>query len=295
MQTTATCTSIQLKNIVLATDFSIAATAALPFAAELARHFGANLFAIHARPPQNYALATSELWPVGDARLEQETAELLKTLHDRFPAIKSEVVTMEGGVWQVVQTMAELKHADLIVVGTNGRRGIGKFVLGSVAEEIVRQASCPVLTVGPHAPVGVAWEDKFRKILYATDFGDGWRAAACYAAAFAQEQNAHLTLVHVIAHPKVGEFILPHELESAALENLQSLVDDSGLAFEPKRLVLHGAPAEKILEASDKEQADLIVLGVRNAEAVLRATHLANTVAHQVISNATCPVLTVRA
>jgi nucleotide-binding universal stress UspA family protein len=64
MPMTATSNSIQLKNIVLATDFSIAATAAVPFAAELARHFGANLFAVHAKPPENHALPTSELWPV---------------------------------------------------------------------------------------------------------------------------------------------------------------------------------------------------------------------------------------
>ena len=295
MPVAAICNSIQLKNIVLATDFSLAATAALPFAAELARHFGANLFAVHAKPPENHALATSELWPVAQARLEQETAELIETLRDRFPSVKSEVLVKEGSVWHVVRTSAELTHADLIVVGTNGRRGIGKFVLGSVAEEIVRQADCPVLTVGPHAPVGVARGDKFRKILYATDFGDGWRAAASYAVGFAQEQQAHLTLLHVIAHPRPGELVLSHQLEAAALENLRSLIpQESGRAYEPRAMVLHGTPTEKILEAADRELADLVVLGVKNSKGIVRATHLATAVTHQVMSTAMCPVLTVR-
>lgn len=295
MQMTAACNSIQLKNILLATDFSMAATAALPFAAELARHFGANLFAVHAKPPENYALPASELWPVAQARLDREIADFAKTLRDRFPSIKSEVLVSEGSVWQVVHTFADEKHADLIVVGTNGRRGIGKFVLGSVAEEIIRKATCPVLTVGPQSPVGVARGDKFRRILYATDFGDGWRAAAAYAVGLAQEQQAHLTLLHVIAHPRVGELVLPHEVEAAALENLQSLVAQGAeLAYEPRAVVLHGAPAEKILEAADREPAELIVLGVKNARGIMRATHLATAVTHQVICNAMCPVLTVR-
>ena len=87
----------------------------------------------------------------------------------------------------MIEAVAQQKEADLIVLGTNGRRGIGKFVLGSVAEEILRRAECPVLTVGPHSPSEAPHDAKFRKIVYATDFGDGSPAAAAYAVALAEE------------------------------------------------------------------------------------------------------------
>jgi nucleotide-binding universal stress UspA family protein len=296
MNAVAVQTRIQLRNILYATDFSRVAATAMPFAAELARHFGANLFAVHAKTPENYALPATEIWPAANAQLEENTVELRRNLYNRFPSVESEVLIVEGGVWGVVETMAEKKKADLIIVGTSGRRGIGKFILGSVAEEILRRAKCPVLTVGPHSPSDSPRETKFRKILYATDFGDSSPAAVAYAVALAEEYQAHLTLLHVIEHPKAGELVRPHELEAAALHRLRAFVaGHAELCCEPKAIVREGIPAEKILEVADREQADLIVLGVRNTKGLMRATHLPVAVAHHVISHATCPVLTVRA
>jgi len=296
MKAVAVQTRIQLRNILYATDFSHAAATAMPFAAELARHFGAKLFAVHAKTPENYALPATEIWPAANAELEENTVELRRTLYNRFPSVESEVLIAEGGVWGVVETVAEEKKADLIVVGTSGRRGIGKFILGSVAEEILRRAKCPVLTVGPHSPSDSPREAKFRKILYATDFGDSSPVAASYAVALAEEHQAHLTLLHVIEHPKAGELVRPHELEAAASDRLRAFVaGEADLWCEPRAIVREGVPAEKILEVANEEQADLIVLGLRNVKGVVRATHLPTAVAHQVISHATCPVLTVRA
>jgi nucleotide-binding universal stress UspA family protein len=296
MKAATALSRIQLKNILFATDFSPAATAALPFAAELAKHFGAKVFAVHAKTPENYALPTTEVWPAANAQVEENTVELRRTMSNRFPSVESDVLIAEGGVWGVVEAAAKEKDADLIVVGTNGRRGIGKFILGSVAEEILRRAACPVLTVGPHSLSEPQREAKFRKIVYATDFGDSSATAAAYAVALAQEHQAHLTLLHVIEQPKAGKLVRPHELEAAAMERLRAFVaGEAELWCEPKTVVAHGVPAEKILEVSEKEQADLIVLGVRKVEGIVRATHLPATVAHQVISRASCPVLTVRA
>lgn len=287
---------VQFKNVLVATDFSKAAAAALPFAAQIAKSFGAKLFAVHAKTPENYALPTAEVWPAANAQVEEYTVELRRDMYNRFPSVESDVLIGEGGVWAVVEGVADEKKADLIVVGTSGRRGIGKFILGSVAEEILRRAKCPVLTVGPHSATEPPREAKFKKIVFATNFGEGFRAAAAYAVTLAQEYEAHLTLLHVIEHPKTGELVRPHELEAAAIERLRGLVaQDAELWCEPKAIVLEGAPAERILETAVKENADLIVLGVRETKGVVRATHLPAAVAHQVISHATCPVLTVRA
>jgi nucleotide-binding universal stress UspA family protein len=294
MKTAAVRSRIQLRNILLATDFSHAAASAQTFAAEIAQRFGANLIAVHAKTPENYALPATEVWPALNAELEKEAEELKVSLRRQCPGLQTEVVLADGGVWPVVEAVAQERNADLIVVGTSGRDGIGRFLLGSIAEQIIRQAKCPVLAVGPHAQFGASREASFKKIVFATDFGEGSRVAAGYAVALAQEHQAHLTLLHVIEHPKAGDLVHPRELEEAAVLSLLGLVPhEAELWCEPKTVVRHGMPAEKILEVAEKEQADLIVLGLREGKGVGRATHLTN-VAHQVLSLATCPVLTVR-
>jgi len=295
MSTATLPAAIRLKNIVFATDFSPAATAALPFATSLAQQFGGNLFAVHAKTPENYALPVTEVWPIANAQLENEANALKRDLRDNYPSLVTDVIVAEGGVSGVIEAVAEEKNADLIVLGTNGRRGIGKFLLGSVAEEVLRRAACPVLTVGPHVSTCHRNAAIFRKILYATDLAEGTPTAVAFALGFAHEHEARLVLLHVIEHPKVGDLVRPHELEAAALHRLDALTaGEPGLFLAPKTIVAHGAPAEKILEVAEKEGADLIVLGVRNANGFVRATHLSTAVAHQVISQATCPVLTVR-
>lgn len=292
---TAVQNRIQLENIVFATDFSNTAQAALPFAAEIAQRFDAKLFVVHAKTPENYALPAVELWAAINAQLEEDTDQLKQTLHNQFPNVPFEVFTAEGGVWGVVKAVAQNKKADLIVVGTSGRCGIGKSVLGSVAEEIRRRATCPVLTVGPHSPAEPPREAKFKKIVYATDFGEGSHEAAAFAVALAEEHQAHLTLLHVIREPKAEGLVPTDELETGALDRLRALVTgEAGLWCEPKAVVRQGVPAEKILEVAKREKADLIVLGIRKFSVVVLATHLAGAVAHQVVAQAPCPVLTIR-
>jgi len=295
MNRTTARAAIQLKNIIFATDFSPAASAALPFAGSIAKHFGSNLFAVHARTPENYALPATEVWPIANEQLEKETASLKTELQENYSSIPAEIITVEGGVVTVIDTTAKEKNADLVVLGTNGRRGIGKFFLGSVAEEVLRKAPCPVLTVGPHVGTDVFKPTNFRKILYATDFGEGAPAAVSFITAFAEENDARLVLMHVIEPPKTGDLVRPHELESGALDRLNSFVPrETALLVPPKTIVMHGVPGDKILEVAEKEGADLIVLGVRKAKGYIRATHFPAAVAHQVISRATCPVLTIR-
>lgn len=286
---------VQVQNVLCATDFSQSAAAALAFAAQIARSFRAKLFVVHAKAPENYALLTAETWPNADVALEEYVVETRRNLYNQFPNVDCEVLVAEGGGSEVVDSIAREKKADLIVVGTNGRGGVGRFILGSTAEEVLRRATCPVLTIGPHSPTASPRETKFAKIVYATNFSDSSPAAAAYAVALAQEYQAHLTLLHVIEHPKSGELVHPHELEQAAHDQLRVLVgSDAELWCEPKSIVLQGSPAQKILETAERECADLIVLGVRETRGFVRATHLP-TVAHQVIATANCPVLTVRA
>jgi nucleotide-binding universal stress UspA family protein len=297
MNTTKAANRIQLKNILYATDFSRAADAAFPYAAEFARRFGAKFYAVHARTPENYLLAAPEAWSSTNAEYEKQENALREVLRSDLPHIATEVLAAVGDVWLVLKSVIDEKKIDLLVLGTKGRTGIGKFFLGSVAEEIVRQAHCPVLTVGPHSPSEPPREGRFRQILYATDFSEESLAAAPYAISLTQEHQAHLTVLHVIDKSGAPDFVRPDEVEASAVRQMQNLVPGkAALWCEPRYAVREGRPSEAILEVAKKEKSDLIVLGVRKPEGIPGgATHLPTAVAHKVIAQAVCPVLTVRA
>lgn len=94
----------------------------------------------------------------------------------------------------------------------------------------------------------------------------------------------------MIEHPKAGELVRSHELEVAALDRLRAFVaGDAELWCELRAIVRAAVPAEKIIGVAEKEQVDLIVLGVRKAKGLMRTTHLPVAVAHHVISHAACP------
>jgi nucleotide-binding universal stress UspA family protein len=297
MNTTKIAQRIQLKNILYATDFSRAADMAFPYAAEFARRFGAKFYAVHARTPENYVLAAPEAWSTANAEYEKQENALKEVLRSDLPDIETEVLTAEGGVWPILKSVIDEKKIDLLVLGTRGRTGIGKFFLGSVAEEIVRQAPCLVLTVGPHSPSEPPCEGRFREILYATDFSEESLAAAPYAISLAQEHQARLTLLHVIEKSGAGDWMRPDELEASAVQHMQNLVpENTELWCAPRYTAREGKPAETILAVSKNRKSDLIVLGVRKPEGIPGgATHFPTAVAHKVIAHAVCPVLTVRA
>lgn len=202
------------------------------------------------------------------------------------------MVIGEGNIWEAISNLIKQHEIDLIVLGTRGRTGLGKALLGSVAEQILRHAPCPVLTVGPHVTLQPEKAMKMREILYATDLAADFPAAAPYAISLAQENQAHLGLLYVFENQKTGELVQPAELAESKLRKLCQLVPkDADLWCEPHYLVEQGNPGEKILEAADKQRADLIVLGAQPANWL--ATHLNAGTVHKVVSEAKCPVLTV--
>ena len=187
--------SIALKDIVFATDFSPAAENALLYAADLARRFHAELHVVNAVEPANYTLPP-ETWHAADDARELHTKKLRAFLQSSFPDVENEVQLWEGTVSQVLTSAIDRDSADLVVLGTHGRTGVGNLLLGSSAEEILRSAPCPVLTIGPHAKTEQQWQ--LNEILYATDFSPASLSGARYAIALAQEYGARLTLLHVV-------------------------------------------------------------------------------------------------
>ncbi|HVO58523.1 MAG TPA: universal stress protein [Dongiaceae bacterium] len=285
---------VTFRNILFATDFSEAAERALPYAAGLARSFAANLYAIHVQEPVNYALPV-ETWQSVELAEEQRIQKLAEAIRKQFPELSPKLLLGEGTVRGAVEAAVQAHEVDLIVVGTRGRTGLGKALLGSQAEAIVREAKCPVLTVGPHADSELRQRGKVSSILFATNFGPGSCAAAHLAVSLAEEYQAKLTLLHVIEHKEAQSGI--HEEIATLDENaLRRFVPaEAKLWCQPHYIVEWGEPAERILKTAARTSADLIVLGVHAPEGVPgAATHLPNTV-HRVVAQAECAVMTVKA
>jgi len=286
-------TRITLKNILFATDFSQAADAATPIAIEIAQRYGAKVYGVHVNRFDDYTAAAPNAWAAMAEAAERENKEDTGRLNEQLQGIDHEVVVGEGKTCEVISDLIEQKEIDLVVLGTRGRTGLGKALLGSVAEQILRQSPCPVLTVGPHVNLWFDEYAKMREILYATDLVGDFPIAAPLAISLAQENKAHLVLLHVIEDPKVGDLVKSSQVKESKERKLQQLVtQQAGLWCDPTYIVEQGPAAEKILDVAKRRHADLIVLGARPAKGL--ATHLNIGTVHKVVSQATCPVLTVR-
>jgi nucleotide-binding universal stress UspA family protein len=296
------------KNILFATDFSTTSEAALPYATSICRHFGSTLHAVHVLSDANVLMMTGGVDYVGIGTIYEEAhtdaKEKLDEMVARSADIPSHIYIRHGQVWANLASIVEENNVGLIVVGTHGRTGFGKLLLGSVAEDILRHAPCPVLTVGPNV-TGRAKLPAFRErdlapaelevhqVVYATDFGPGSDADAALAAALAEEFRARLTLIHVIENYKKLHS-RPGPIEQG-LRRLRELIPErAALYHAPETLLEFGNPPELILREAADRQADLLVLGAHPARARSGTTRLPWSTAHQVIAHATCPVLTVR-
>jgi nucleotide-binding universal stress UspA family protein len=297
MNAVATKTRISLKNILFATDFSPAAEAALPYAIGLARQYGAKVHGLHVRFPATYPIVGPEALPVVLQAAEEQAKFEAQQLHEMLASVSHEVTVVEGDLWLALSEIVNQQKTDLIVMGTHGRTGVIRALLGSAAEETFRKAAVPVLTVGPHVSPNTEHRLAMRQILFATDFSPASLAALPFAVSVAQEHQSNLTLLNVTGRTQVGELVHAAQYVESTLRRLHALIPaEAELWCEPKCRVEEGPEAEKILEVAVAVGADLIVLGVRAPQGGVGATtHLLGSIAHHVVANAQCPVLTVRA
>jgi nucleotide-binding universal stress UspA family protein len=284
---------IALQNILLATDFSSCSEAALSYAIGMSRRYGATLYTVSVVPPE----ISHDVYPPDPYHLrhsaENKMANLVKS--DLFQGIKHHELVKEGLVSEVLSALIGRLEIDLIVLGTRGRGGIKKLVLGSVAEEIADAAYCPVLTVGPHISRKLGPELKLRRILYATDLLPSSARALTYALWLVEHGHAHLTLLHVLKMPTdVPRGSREAERDTAMKRLKQLLPPETTLSVETEFIVEIGAPAEHILKVAEDQRADLIVMGPHRTSHPGVSAHLPWVTLHQVLCHARCPVLTVR-
>ncbi len=278
---------VPIQNVLFATDLSHASAPAITYALEIAGLYGARICAVHVK--------TGE-WDKVQEQESDRLSEFLKGVPHEFLVVPGGPTALResGDTPTTLLGLVGTKNIDLIVVGTHGRSGLGRVLIGSVAETIVREAPCPVMTVGPRLVANPKGSLKIKEILYATDMTPSSEAALQYAISLAQENQARLIILNVQLKPKTGELVDAKRFESSNLRRLQELIPpDVELGRQPYCIVEIGDPAEKILETAGECKADMIVLGIR-PHSVAAATHLLQPTVHRVIAGATCPVLTVR-
>lgn len=282
---------VKLKRILWTTDFSDASSASLAHAIALARRYESKIYLGHVVVPNPYPLVSPEAAPYLE-NMRQGSSIRLNNLADseQLRGIPHEALVAHGEVAEELNKMVREHQIDLMILSTHGRRGLRRFLLGSVAEELWRTVECPVLTVGPRALGRSADEIVLRHILYPTDLSPESFAAAPWALAFALEYESRLSVLHVAA-PAIRTSA--RLLARAFKDELREIIPPEAAPWcEPECLVESGEPAETILRVAKEHDADLIVLGVRSPEALAKQ-HLRN-VAYPVVAGADCPVLTVR-
>jgi nucleotide-binding universal stress UspA family protein len=296
MTTLATKARVALKNILFATDFSPAAIAALPYAIGLAKQYAGKVHGLHVRYPATYPIVGPEAMPQIIEAAEEQAKFEAKQMHELLASVPHEVSIIEGDLWPTIHEIVEKQKVDLIVMGTHGRKGVSRALLGSAAEEVFRKASCPVLTVGPHASHHTERRMEMKQIVFATDFSRESLAALPFAVSLAQEHQSTLTLLNVAGKQGVGDLVHAEQYAESTMRRLRSLLPTGAeLWCEPSCRVEHGSEGEKIIEVAVAVGADLIVLGVHGPHNGLGATtRLLRSIAHHVVVDAPCPVLTVR-
>jgi nucleotide-binding universal stress UspA family protein len=283
------------RNILFATDFSPAAAHAIPYIKRIAKYYDANLIVLHVRPSAVNPMTEPAYWP-DEETARKENEMLRQQLLDTFAGIRTIALIQEGNIQFRLREAITKNNSDLVVIGTRGHKGISEKLLGSVAENIFRTSTCPVLTVGPHADTPLGAHGKIRAILHGTGLTSPSPAAAAYAVSLALKFQARLVMLQVIAEPKAGERVSVDDATQAAKDLLRKLVPPkTGERWKLEFFVERGNPADRILELAHLQEAGLIVLGAKAEEGVPgAATHLPNATAHKVVARAECPVLTVR-
>jgi nucleotide-binding universal stress UspA family protein len=280
------------ERILLVTDFSARSVAAVPFARMLAEYYGALIVVVHVitTEAQTGGVTPSQ----AEMHKARDLAESqLRNFVAENPLGKSpyETVVGRGPVWEVLAPLVEEKHIDVIVLGTHGRSGVGKVLLGSVAQRIFSLAPCPVLSVSLKARKSWDANCRLARILYATDFSPASLKALPYALSLAKVSHAELLLLHALEASAAAST----EIMQGYHQHLNALIPPQARSWcRSDTLVMVGDPDRAILDAAEQNAADLIVIGAHAFEGSLASFQVPLSTAYLVVAHAPCPVLRVR-
>jgi nucleotide-binding universal stress UspA family protein len=278
---------VAIKNVAVATDFSVYSERAVQHALAVAHRFGATLHLLHVVRPSQFAFAPDALASIGDAA-ERDCKELSTRIQNshQLEGLHCRRWVERGEIYEVVGRFVKSQRIDLLVTGTHGRSGIQRLVLGSVAHQIFHCVRCPLLTVGPQAP-GAGVNPQLRHILFATDLSRGSLAAIPYVITAARAWHTSLDVLHVCTTAHLGH--------AERLNDFRKRIDElyGGSEHESIKCTLAiGDPAQSVLDFSARNEVDLIVLGLETHRSLYSSPFWSD--AYAIVRRATCPVLSVR-
>ena len=292
---------MQVKSILCPIDCSEFSAAAYQYALSLAEYYKARLvclnvvemwkypFADYAAYESDYAKFSRAINEGGEERL-QEFVKKFSSNH-----VRPELAVQEGNASDSILSFAQNENLEVIVMGTHGRRGFDRLVLGSTTDKVIRKAACPVLVVSnsSHNLMATTPDGRHRvsRILYCTDFSNNSDLARGYAISLAAEYGAELTLLHV-SEEKMADLSRMEAHLAERTEDLNKLIaNDERKNLNVKTIVKSGKPYQQIVQHAHEAKITLIIMTARGGDSLDRAVFGSTT--YRVIQLGPCPVLAV--
>jgi nucleotide-binding universal stress UspA family protein len=279
--------AVTFEHILVPTDFSEVSQRALEYAKTLAKQGNSELLLVHVTPPLNLItppeaawIDESEIETMHQVQLDQRSAALVSE------GYRAHAISLAGSLYDELLSAIKQYKVDLIVLGTHGRKGVDRLLLGSDAEAMMRRAHCPVLCVGPAVPDLQNEKWSLREVICATTFDPRSAEVAAYAHKLAAQYGAELVFFHVKSPGSQAD------VDWVSFEEAfrHYVPEDSGKSSWLRTRLASTAPGASIVDLAKQRGSDLIVMGAHHASSM--ATHLPPGTAAKVLMESPCPVLT---
>lgn len=266
---------------------------ALSFAVAQAREFGANLILFHAYDTMVVAASeTSGIRYYDYAAAARAEVEHLEPLAEQIRAqgISCEIVVRPGLAADQILAFVRERAVDRIVMGTHAPGPVGKLLVGSVAEAVLRSSKIPVCIVGPDVVDGKYRNYATNTVLCAVSMNESSEVVARFAAEVAARHHSRLVLQHVIKPQERAEVLAGRTIEELEADLMSLIPEKLQNKVSMQAIVVPGDPTEELLYQAKAQEADLIVLGAHGASAF--AAIARSGVVYKVLAHAHCPVIT---
>lgn len=284
-------------SIVVGYDESLSSKAALKEASRWVKVHGGKIFLIHAVyfDQEEFAILPAQM----EKRFEFGTSVCLtakKNLHDEF-GLNGNVESMicEGEPPEVIVDMAQGKKADLIALGTYGRKGLKRLLMGSVTSQVIMNASCDVLVVNKEC---TRCTGKYSSLLVPFDGSESSKKALARACELSTLDGGEITVLYVIPrYEEMMDFFKTETITKSLFQEAEKILEvakkiAAGLGVQIKAVVQEGHAGDKVVELSDKFKNDLIVMGTHGWSGMNKA--IMGSTTERIIANAIRPILIVR-
>jgi nucleotide-binding universal stress UspA family protein len=284
-------------NIVVGYDESLSSKAALKEASRWVSVHGGKLFLIHAVyfDQEEFTILPSQM----EKRFEfgtQVCRQAKKDLHDEFGLNGSvESLVCEGEPPEVLVETAEGKKADLIALGTYGRKGFKRLLMGSVTSQVILNAPCDVLVVNRECTLCTG---KYRSILVPFDGSESSKKALVRACDLSKLDNGEITVLYVIPrYEEMMDFFKTESVKNSLFREAEKITDGAkkiadAQGVKIKAVVQEGHAGDKIVEISDTLKNDVIVIGTHGWRGMDKA--IMGSTVERIIAHASRPILIAR-